>query len=475
MAVATDPEGKYSEVLTLECKTAPIQYNDIKVSLVLEKNDPGNVVVSVAAEGAVDYLYWIGRVADNVWKSPSYLGGSAAKAQQYMYANASHERFANVKAAYPVVDGKITMTDLTPNTNYVIVAMAKDKDGLYSEAAELRFTPRSVAIGNVVLSSDPEWKAAEPVIEWIPEAFEPTHHHIFHHAECSGIGTGGGNTRIDECKITIREHTAEMIFSQFGISVHFRNGTTEERNCTFLFRQEFFHGTGNSATGDDVIIVPGRICTKVIDHICRIFETVGVMIIIFLYDNTDRTAQCFITGRKDIHIFIKRNDLVNIAADGKNGYFCSSQLFQIVKRLIVVIECIFSGGKVVRFLTLDPVVINIAFTETAGPALEIAYAVIDVDGCDFIRIFLGEIECDQCALTHTDQSTTFGKLEVFTQKIVIFFPQCHGARCSVENISIQKDECKTAFQQSDIGLRLMTEPATTPYPGSVFGNIYVSR
>lgn len=174
MAVATDPEGKYSEVLTLECKTAPIQYNDIKVSLVLEKNDPGNVVVSVAAEGAVDYLYWIGRVADNVWKSPSYLGGSAAKAQQYMYANASHERFANVMAAYPVVDGKITMTDLTPNTNYVIVAMAKDKDGLYSEAAELRFTPRSVAIGNVVLSSDPEWKAAEPDIEWIPEAFEPT-------------------------------------------------------------------------------------------------------------------------------------------------------------------------------------------------------------------------------------------------------------------------------------------------------------
>lgn len=174
MAVATDAEGKYSEVLAVECKTSPIEYNDIKVALVLEHNDPGNVVVSVSAEGAVDYLYWIGKVSDNVWKSASYLGGNATKAQQYMYANSGHERFANVKAAYPVVDGEIRMTDLTPNTGYVMVVMAKDKNGLYSEAAELKFTPRAVAIGEVVLSSDPKWEAAKPVVEWIPEAFEPT-------------------------------------------------------------------------------------------------------------------------------------------------------------------------------------------------------------------------------------------------------------------------------------------------------------
>ena len=173
-AVATDVTGKYGALTVKECKTSAIEYNDIKVTLTLEKNDPDKVIVGVSAAGAVDYLYWIGRTADNVWKSASFLGGSAAKAQQYMYANAGHERFATVKNSYPVVDGKITMTNLEPGVNYVIVLMAKDKNGLYSEAAELKFSPMSVAIGNVVLSSDPKWEAAKPSIEWITGMFEAT-------------------------------------------------------------------------------------------------------------------------------------------------------------------------------------------------------------------------------------------------------------------------------------------------------------
>lgn len=174
LAVATDASGKYSEVVTVECKTKAIEFNDLKVVLSLERNDPGNVVVAISAEGAVDYLYWIGRTADNVWKSASYLGGSAAKAQNYMYANAGHERFTTVMKNYPVVNGTITMTDLVANVGYVIVAMAKDKDGLYSKAVELKFTPRDVAIGDIVLSSDPKWEAARPTIEWIPSKFEPS-------------------------------------------------------------------------------------------------------------------------------------------------------------------------------------------------------------------------------------------------------------------------------------------------------------
>lgn len=172
MALATDAVGKYSDVMVSEMKTKPIEYNALKVSLNVEQNDPGNVVVSIAAEGAVDFLYWIGKTTDNVWKSANYLGGSAAKAQQYMYVNAGHERFATVKKNYPVTGGKIVMTDLVADVDYVIVAMAKDKEGLYSNAVELRFTPRSVAIGNVVFSSDPKWSAAKPTIDWIEEKFE---------------------------------------------------------------------------------------------------------------------------------------------------------------------------------------------------------------------------------------------------------------------------------------------------------------
>lgn len=172
MAVATEASGKYSNVVTVECQTKSIEFNNLNIILSLEKNDPGNVVVTISAEGAVDFLYWIGRTADNIWKSVNYLGGSAAKAQNYMYANANHERFTSVMKTYPVVNGTITMTDLVANVGYVIVAMAKDKDGLYSKAVELKFTPRDVAIGQVVLSSDSKWEAAKPDVEWIPSKFE---------------------------------------------------------------------------------------------------------------------------------------------------------------------------------------------------------------------------------------------------------------------------------------------------------------
>ena len=69
-ALASDASGKYGAVTAVECKTKVVAFNNIKVSLTLEKNDPSNVVIGVAAEGAVDYLYWIGRTADNIWKSP---------------------------------------------------------------------------------------------------------------------------------------------------------------------------------------------------------------------------------------------------------------------------------------------------------------------------------------------------------------------------------------------------------------------
>ena len=172
-AVATDSKGLYGEVLSLECATTAVSYNNMTVALELLSNDPGDVVVSVSATGGevVDYLYWIGKTSDNTWKSANYLGGSVETAQTYMYLNADATRFATVKASYPIVDGKITMTDLSSKTEYVVVVMAKDKNGVYSKATELKFTTRAVALGNIVLSTDSKWAAAKPTVEWIDSKF----------------------------------------------------------------------------------------------------------------------------------------------------------------------------------------------------------------------------------------------------------------------------------------------------------------
>ena len=172
-AVATDKDGKYGEVLTLDCKTTSLQYNDLSVEISLAYNDPNNVQLNISTKGgkAVDYVYWVGKTSDNTWKSSNYLGGNVETAQVYMYLNPTNARLAEVARKYPIVDGVIKMTDLAYGENHVIVAMAKDESGLYSKAAEFRFVPRAVAIGTVVLSSDPKWAAAKPTIDWVEERF----------------------------------------------------------------------------------------------------------------------------------------------------------------------------------------------------------------------------------------------------------------------------------------------------------------
>ena len=173
LAVASDSEGKYGEVLVQEYTTTEISYNDLKVNLGILTNDPGNVVLSISAEGAEGFLYWVGKTSDNTWKSSNYLGGSAETAEAYMYLNASHNRIVSVMEKYPVVDGTITLNDLDMKQDHVIVAMAQAADGTYSRAVEFRFTTRAVSIGNIIEASDPKWAAAEPKIDFILQSFAP--------------------------------------------------------------------------------------------------------------------------------------------------------------------------------------------------------------------------------------------------------------------------------------------------------------
>ncbi len=173
IAMAADAEGKNGPVLTMSYKTGFLEYNRLEVNLAIETNEPGNVVASISAAGAEDFLYWIGKTNDNTWTSYSYLGGTAKRAQNYMYMHEGSEIFSSIKEAYPVVDGMITMADLETDAEYVIVAMAKDASGLYSNATALVFTTRGVSLGAIVGSADPRWESARPNVEWIVRSFMP--------------------------------------------------------------------------------------------------------------------------------------------------------------------------------------------------------------------------------------------------------------------------------------------------------------
>lgn len=170
-AVASDAEGKYGDVLVYECATSEIVYNDLKVEMEVVINDPNNVVLSISAKNSTGFVYWIGKTSDNTWKSSNYMGGKVETAQEYLYLNQNQYRITSVMEKYPIENGQIVMTDLEMDVDYVIVAMAKDKDGSLSKATELRFVPRAVAIGTVVLASDPKWADAKPTVDWLEHQF----------------------------------------------------------------------------------------------------------------------------------------------------------------------------------------------------------------------------------------------------------------------------------------------------------------
>lgn len=174
MAVASDADGKYGEVLTLEVSTTEIAYNNLTVDIALEANDPGNVVLSVSAKDATDIIYWVGRTADNTWKSSNYLGGKLETAEAYMYLNSTNYKITSVMEQYPLVDGKITLTDLTVDVDYVIVAMAQAADGTFSHGTLFKFVPNPVALGTVITKDDPRWTAATPTVTWNREKFIPS-------------------------------------------------------------------------------------------------------------------------------------------------------------------------------------------------------------------------------------------------------------------------------------------------------------
>lgn len=172
LALAVDAEGKYGQLLKYGTSTSPLTYNDIKVTAEVKSLDPGNVKVKVSAtSGAKDYIYWVGLLTDNFWKSSTYLGSDAGSAAKYMALNQENYRFLDMKAAYPVADGMIVFDDLDPGSKYVFVCVAVDENGMTSQAAVTNFQVYSRALGNIVYKTDPRWEAAKPTVNFIAESF----------------------------------------------------------------------------------------------------------------------------------------------------------------------------------------------------------------------------------------------------------------------------------------------------------------
>ena len=157
VAVAVDKDGKYGKIFTQEYTTKKIVYSELAPAAeVVGTPSITNSEFKVACEGAVSYLYVYAESGSNKWKKT--LGGTLAKAGEYLVINANTSRVSSVSA-----DSNIVISGLVPDLNYVAVIAAVDAEGLISKPVAVDFRP-TIDLGTLVMRGDANWAEGKPGI-----------------------------------------------------------------------------------------------------------------------------------------------------------------------------------------------------------------------------------------------------------------------------------------------------------------------
>ena len=161
-AVAVDADGKIGKPLKQEYTTKSFEYNDLEVTLTLVDYKVDNTLITPSCEGAVSYRYIYCSLSDQKWKEQ--YGGTAKRAGEYIiqHPNAS-DVYDTADAETALVDGNIFLQGLSTETEYVLVCVAIDANGVASHPATCYFEPIA-NIGNMVKRTDENWAVGKPEI-----------------------------------------------------------------------------------------------------------------------------------------------------------------------------------------------------------------------------------------------------------------------------------------------------------------------
>ena len=159
-AVAVDAEGKIGKPFKQEYTTKDFVYNDLELTLTLVDYKVDNTLIAPSCEGAVSYRYIYCSLGDSKWKET--YGGTAKKAGEYII---QHPTASDVydTAEDALVNGNIFIQGLNTDTEYVLVCVAVDAEGITSKPATCYFEPIA-NIGTMVKRTDPNWAEGKPEI-----------------------------------------------------------------------------------------------------------------------------------------------------------------------------------------------------------------------------------------------------------------------------------------------------------------------
>lgn len=160
-AVAIDKDGKIGTPLKREFKTKDFVYNDLAVTLSLRDYKIDNTLINVACEGSSHFKYIYCSLSDSKWKD--VYGGTAKKAGEYIIMNPNASDIYDTDNKPLTEEGNIFLQGLNTDTEYVLVCVAVDENGVVSKPATCYFEPIA-NIGNMVKRTDANWEDGKPTI-----------------------------------------------------------------------------------------------------------------------------------------------------------------------------------------------------------------------------------------------------------------------------------------------------------------------
>ena len=177
-AVAIGHDGKYGEVKFKSATSEDIELNSLKVSVATTEilTDAASFKVTVTGGTASDYIYWVGRTANDFWVTT--CGKSVVAASKYLAANPDVEIVTSLMKENGKIaaDGTFSVSGLTSDKEHIALVLAKDEEGRYSMAGELKFETFSIDLGaDFVAEGTDKWnetkKWIEDNIKWHEETF----------------------------------------------------------------------------------------------------------------------------------------------------------------------------------------------------------------------------------------------------------------------------------------------------------------
>lgn len=195
-------DGLYGNVSCVSATTKGVTFNDLVVTVetveVLAKDATFKVSTDVAA---VDYIYWVGKVSDPFWVSQEFCGGDLAQASKYLAANPDADAVVSAMKKHGKIaeDGTLVLSDLEITKEYVLIVLAKDASGNYSQCSSQNgykhFQTEAIDFGeDFTAAGTPKWievkKIIENGIEW--------HKNEFRNAQGLGFGAFSFSIKIPQ-------------------------------------------------------------------------------------------------------------------------------------------------------------------------------------------------------------------------------------------------------------------------------------